>query len=167
MAYDHLSEILAVFVITVGGLGVVERKNAVDNRLKPVHGDSAVHGEKLGATANGNTPQCYDGGGDEVDVDRRFVFGKRPDQADLSINSGRLDRLLKRASASDFDDTINASTIRQLAHRDIPIGRRVVIDHVICPQSLQPFPLLLAPRRPNATPAKHFANLNAYHRNSP
>ncbi len=60
---DHLAEILALLVITVGSSGIVERKHVVDNRLQPVQGDGAVHGEKLGAAANGNAPQRDDGGG--------------------------------------------------------------------------------------------------------
>ena len=36
---DHLSEMLAVFVITVGCLGVLEREYAIDDWLEPVHGD--------------------------------------------------------------------------------------------------------------------------------
>ena len=51
---------LAVFVITVGGLGVLEREYAIDDWLEPVRGDGAVHGEKLGAIASGNAPQRDD-----------------------------------------------------------------------------------------------------------
>ncbi len=53
---DHLAERVGLFVVPVGGLGVVKRKHPIDDRLEPVLGDSAAHGEKLGATASGNAP---------------------------------------------------------------------------------------------------------------
>src|SRR5260370_23310177 len=81
---DHLSERLGLFVVPVGGLGLLERKHAIDDRLEPVRGDRAVQGEKLRATASGDAPEGHDArhftaqDSDGTRLARRSRSGERP-----------------------------------------------------------------------------------------
>jgi hypothetical protein len=163
---------LAIFVITVGGLSVFEREDAINDWFELVHGDSTVHGEKLGATACSNAAQrddACDGGAENIEgrnLARGSISGERPDQRNLPRKPGRLDRLLDRAGATDLDHQIDASTTSQIAHRQVPIWRRAVIDYIVGPQSLEPLCLLLARRSRNDTRTKKFSELKCAERNA-
>ena len=42
----------------------------VDHRLEPIHGDGAIHGQKMGTVAQGDAPQREEVPGEGADIDR-------------------------------------------------------------------------------------------------
>ena len=59
-------------------------------------------------------------------------------QADMSPHSQRLQRHRDRPRPADLDDAIDAAAIGQLTRLRVPIRRFDVVDHLRCPQCLQP-----------------------------
>src|SRR5262245_3454469 len=71
-----------------------------------------------------------DGRVEHVDVQRGYRLLEHSDELDFSFPGRRPYRPLE-SPAADVDDLIDASTSRELAYREVPIGRRAVVDHLV------------------------------------
>src|SRR6266567_538616 len=81
---NHLSEMRGLFVVTIGGFCILERKHTVDDRLELPLSNSTVHGKKMGTTPTHDGPQRDKIGEEGTKIDLCYIAGEPSNHTDLA-----------------------------------------------------------------------------------
>src|SRR5271168_2820157 len=103
---DDFSEMLGAFHVFERRLGFLESKYAVDSGFQLIGGDGAVHGFKHFDGAHVDALHADVAVKDGADVERVADSREDADQADLSTEFHRTQRVRHRADAADFEDDV-------------------------------------------------------------
>src|SRR5262249_8766449 len=133
---DDLSKRLSGLVVPKRFDRVFELKYPIDYWLQAIDRYRPVHCREVRTIACKDDADCCGRSVEDVQINRGRLVGQKAYGIDESVECDGFDGLLQRASA-DVHDLIDAAAVRQIAHSNVPIGCRLVVNDVVRTQSAE------------------------------
>ena len=159
---DDLAELLALFQIAVGVGGLLERKDAVDDRFEPAarqQGHHGLHVTQGGAVGADDLKLLVE---DVVDLDFALVGSRAADRHQAAAARQRADRLVEDFAADVLDDHVDAALVGALHDLFLEIDL-VVVDDLVGTELARLLQLPICARRGVDVGPVELGDLNSRH----